>query len=487
MRVSLLQPGLHRGFAAQPDRDTIVDDLGLESIFDAMSGGDKVVREVAQVVLPATVSDPSVIAHRQAVLSDCLENRTAVRRLFEIASDAAEVKTWGTGGQPRSALRLSLEPLQELISHLRRLRTHCDGYRSDFRSEGFTTLFSDVADQLDDDYLDTIESFLPELQFFDGVLVSAGLGTGNKATDFALHQLPAKQGRRRFGLERQNGLAVALPEHTEESIRTVNELAGRGLKAAADAVSRSASHVHVFFRSLRAELAFYIGCLNLAERLSVSVPICFPTVVESGTSLSCRALRDVSLALQVGADVVGNDVDADGKSLIVVTGANNGGKSTFLRSVGVAQLMMQAGMFLVARSFRADIRDGIFTHFGREEDSSMTHGRLDEELSRLRDITDRLRPGSMLLFNEPFASTNEREASEIARPIIAALTEAGVKVVFVTHLADFARSRYDSDLPGDLFLRADRTAEGARTFRLTESAPLPTSYGSDTFRRVFGD
>jgi DNA mismatch repair ATPase MutS len=49
--------------------------------------------------------------------------------------------------------------------------------------------------------------------------------------------------------------------------------------------------------------------------------------------------------------VVGNTVDLDGKSLVIVTGANQGGKSTFLRSVGLAQLMMQAGMYVGAESF----------------------------------------------------------------------------------------------------------------------------------------
>ena len=125
-----------------------------------------------------------------------------------------------------------------------------------------------------------------------------------------------------------------------------------------------------------------------------------------------------------------------GKSLVVITGANQGGKSTFLRAVGLAQLMLQAGMFVGAETFAADARDGIFTHYKREEDSAMDHGKLDEELDRMSTIAGWLLPGSLLLSNESFASTNEREGSEIARQVLAALTESGVKVVFVTHLFD---------------------------------------------------
>jgi MutS domain V len=76
----------------------------------------------------------------------------------------------------------------------------------------------------------------------------------------------------------------------------------------------------------------------------------------------------------------------------MITGANQGGKSTFLRSVGVAQLMMQCGMFVAAESLRASVVDGVFTHFKREEDATMERGKLDEELSRMSDIVDAITP-----------------------------------------------------------------------------------------------
>ena len=74
--------------------------------------------------------------------------------------------------------------------------------------------------------------------------------------------------------------------------------------------------------------------------------------------------------------------------MIVITGANEGGKSTFLRSVGAAQLMMQAGMFVAAETFGANVRDGVFTHFNREEDATLTRGRLEEELARMSAIVE---------------------------------------------------------------------------------------------------
>jgi DNA mismatch repair ATPase MutS len=183
--------------------------------------------------------------------------------------------------------------------------------------------------------------------------------------------------------------------------------------------------------------------------------------------------------------VVSNDVSADRKSLIMITGANQGGKSTLLRSLGVAQLMMQSGMFVGARAFRASVCAGVFTHYKREEDATMEGGKLDEELARMSEIADRIRPGSLLLCNESFASTNEREGSEIARQVVRALLDRQIKVFFVTHMYDLARGFYNQDLESALFLRAERQPDGTRTFRLVKGGPLPTSYGEDSYRRIF--
>ena len=170
----------------------------------------------------------------------------------------------------------------------------------------------------------------------------------------------------------------------------------------------------------------------------------------------------------------------------MITGANGGGKSTFLRSVGLAQLMMQCGMFVAAESLQAGVSNGVFTHFRREEDAGMEEGKLGEELSRMSEIVDDIAPGCLLLCNESVASTNEREGSEIARQIVRALTDAGIRVFYVTHLFDLAQSLYSQGAPDALFLRAERGRDGSRPFLLREAAPLPTGFGDDLYRQVFG-
>jgi len=185
--------------------------------------------------------------------------------------------------------------------------------------------------------------------------------------------------------------------------------------------------------------------------------------------------------------VVGNDLDADNKTLVIITGANQGGKSTFLRSIGLAQLMMQSGMFTPAESYCSNVCDALFTHYKREEDVTMTSGKLDEELARMSATVDKITTNSLLLCNESFAATNEREGSEIARQIISALSEKGIKVFYVTHLFKFASDIYLQGQKNTLFLQAERQDEGRRTFKIVKGEPLQTSFGKDIYAKVFND
>ncbi len=128
-------------------------------------------------------------------------------------------------------------------------------------------------------------------------------------------------------------------------------------------------------------------------------------------------LRDIALALVGVADVVGNDLEARDARLVLVTGANRGGKSTFLRALGQAQVMGQAGMLVAARHAALPRARHVVSHFRRGEDEGLHSGKLTEELARMSGLVDHLAPGDMVLANESFASTDEREGAEIARQV----------------------------------------------------------------------
>jgi DNA mismatch repair ATPase MutS len=346
--------------------------------------------------------------------------------------------------------------------------------------------------ELDDAFFENASARLEKYKFGGSLLLSAALGPGNKGTGYVLRLAKGEPvqnwfGRMFRGKEEDNTITIA--DRDEAGARTLSDLRDQGVGLLSAALARSADSILCFFKELRTELAFYLGCLNLHRKLSAKgEPVSFPQPLPMGErSFAGRGLYDISLALSLDRKMVPNDFDAADASLVVITGANRGGKSAFLRSIGLSQLMMQAGMFVGAESFSAGLRHGVFTHFRREEDVAMNSGKFDEELTRMSGIVDQLGSDSLLLFNESFAATNEREGSEIAGQIVRALLAGGVQIFFVTHLYEFARSLHEEHNPTFRFLLAERREDGERTYRMIEGIPAATSFGRDLYDRVFGD
>ncbi|HXH14097.1 MAG TPA: DNA mismatch repair protein MutS [Alphaproteobacteria bacterium] len=477
--------------------EALTADLALNTLFNAMARDDDCIFEVARkVILAGVKGDLETIRYRQSIVQDCLNQPAVVREIYKVAVEALEKPKGYYFGSfaryPDSVLREGIDRMTTFLEFLKRLRRIADVHAHQFVSEGWREFFAMLKRDLGDEYFSLVEQHLEELSFRNGELLSAALGKANKGSRYLLHRAPYRKGtlwERWRGLFEEKPAIYSFELHPrdEAGAQALHALRNRGIALAATVLDQSAKHVGDFFGMLRAELAFYVGCLNLHEQLvRKGEPTCMPSPAAADEQrLSFRGLYDVGLALSVDRRVVGNDANADRKSLLVITGPNTGGKSTFLRSVGLAQLMMQSGMFVPAESFCASVCDGLFTHYKREEDVSLESGKFDEELSRMSDIVDHIACHSMMLFNESFAATNEREGSEIARQVISALLEKGVRVLCVTHMYELAHGFYERNLGSALFLRADRQADGVRTFKLIEGEPLPTSFGEDLYRRIF--
>jgi hypothetical protein len=489
----------YRDFGMLPQQlssheQALIQDLELDTLLRAMAGKDEFLFGVARkALLSGLQNDADTILYRQEILKDCLKNPAVVRELYDLTVEAIEGKRRRWGGifsrYPNGILHEALELLHMFVGALRKLRRIADVHASRFESRGFTAFFTMLQEELSDEYFASIQNHMTELKFRKGVLLSAELGEGNAGANYILRQARDKRPhwlKRIFG-NKSPGYTFSIDARDEAGARILREMRDRGINLVANAAAQSADHILNFFDMLRMELAFYVGCLNLRDKLAhIGAPVCLPCP-EAPTERRLRftGMYDVCLALTMGRSVVGNTLNADGKSLVIITGANQGGKSTFLRSIGLAQLMMQCGMFVAAESFAAALCTGLYTHYKREEDAAMKSGKLDEELRRMSDIADAITPHSMLLFNESFASTNEREGSEIARQIVRALLERQIKIYFVTHLYDFAQSFLDRTTQDTVFLRAERQADGTRTFRLIVGEPLQTSYGEDLYTRIF--
>lgn len=477
------------------DKRMVTSDLELDILFSTMARGDRFLFEVVKNVVLLSLTDLDTIRYRQGILRDCMKNPEIVKKMYRISVELIEKHkkdvSWYSRQSADSVRWTSIKALELLVKTLKELRNLADEHAGKFESEGFSQLFATLDAELPDEYFASIQENLEELKIPHGACISVELGKGNKGTGYALQRYRKVQKPSWlcwfFSKEPPTSYTFTIADRDISGLQALGELRDRSVNTVANTLARSSEHILNFFIAMRMELAFYMGCLNLSEQLTgMGEPVCFPIPCHhDNRALSFDCLYDMSLAIKTGQSVTGNDANAERKDLIIITGANRGGKSTLLRSVGLAQLMMQSGSFVPAKSFRSDVCTGLFTHFKREEDRSMRSGKLDEELSRMSGIVDRLTPDCLVLFNESFAATNEREGSEISRQIVCALLERRIKVIFVTHLYEFSRGLYDNKMENALFLRAERKADGERTFRVTEGEPLQTSYGEDLYTRIF--
>ncbi|MBQ3847508.1 MAG: hypothetical protein II748_01480 [Clostridia bacterium] len=206
-----------------------------------------------------------------------------------------------------------------------------------------------------------------------------------------------------------------------------------------------------FLTDLLPEAYYYIGGARLAHNLTKSgMPVCFPEAAPMDERIfRIKDIYDASFALKVISDtqinkldriIVTNDVEMSNEAghIFILTGANQGGKTTFTRAIGIAQLLYQAGFPVPGRSGRISPVDNILTHFPELEKNSISEGRLGEECIRLEAILPRLTKYSMLLMNESLSSTSHQECLTISEEIMRYLRTVGVRTVFATHMHELA-------------------------------------------------
>ena len=488
MNVHLLLPDQDFDLSApsKQETDPIVSDLELETLFQSMSCGDTVIDETVRPVILRFLQDPDVISYRQEIVRDCLLHSAEIRSLYQITLDALEARKKGHWWLASSYLPAlfsdAVDILECFLTYLDGLRKWADINAALFSSRGLRQLLAMLQQQLDDTFLADARGVLNDLRFRDGTLIGLTLGPCNQARQYTL----LRKKPERFWWRWTFAPKFSLAPRDDAGAKDLSNRRNLALDQSADILVESAEHVEDFFIRLRDELSFYIGVLNLSDRLRErNVALCIPQMLPDDRKLRAfQNLRDVSLALSI-RHPVGNSLHADNQQLYIITGANQGGKTTFLRSVGQAQIMAQAGMIVAAQEYTSHVAKGIFTHFKKEEDPDMVSGKLDEELLRMSGIVDHLEKGSLVLFNESFAATNEREGSELCREITSGLVENQVEVFSVTHLFTFANQMYQQNRADTTFLRAERLADGKRTFKILPGRPLQTAYGPDLYKKIF--
>ena len=536
MKVCLLYADRERSTdVTYYDTASIIGDLGLKALF--LAGARKLIYEHGEVarvekedpflmetmksVMMVPLASEEEIRFRQEIVADSIRNAELIRSLYEISSRTLS-KWIELGRRPQEKMHQG-SPVIKLMSDIRVLHLFCDSLSEirnlltseeyELRSAGLRKLRDDLCESFTESQEAYVRKVLEDISFYtDGsdredagegqvirprIVMECGLEDGLKFSSLKLESVSSESSKFYKPGSTMYKIQDFINSRTPDSFSTVKDvrigeqsqtLEFGIVSYLAEGLRWLTEEFQTFFDRLKFQSAFYLSAIQLGEQMKrIGMDWCFPKVCDR-RDLEFNDLREVVMGLELRRQVIGNTVSLQDKELLIVTGANQGGKSTFLRSIGIAQVMMQCGLMVAAREFRSGIFPRIFVHFTRREDSEMNSGRLDEELGRMNRIIEQIGDGSLLLLNESFATTTEKDGSVIAYDIIKALTEAGVRILTVTHLLSFARRIHDEAEgrpdSGVSFLSAERMPDGTRTYRMIPHEPELTSFGLDLYEKI---
>lgn len=515
------------------DYQSITQDLGLKTLFSAASKKviyeDGIVKKIAdpdpflfdtmKKVMMVPLETGEEIRYRQDILKDCINNEDFIEELYQ--SSANLLVAWsklGRRANDKASKRNTVTGLVDdihvlslFVKGLCCIKDLCKQYEHNLDSQGFKAFIKRIKEDFSDKVEFNMKKILQDISFFmdDGeegelkkinkprIVFECGIEEGLKFDHFKLEEVTSKavkyRGPKNPIMNVQKILNSLTPDSTAaQGSRAMEEqITGLEFAIVSYIVASCAPFISLFsgfFDQLHLESAFYRGAINIEHHMArFQVDSCFPEIGNQ-SELSFEDLKEIVMCMEQRVNAVGNTCNIKDKMLLIVTGANQGGKSTFLRSIGIAQIMFQCGLRVSAKYFCSGIFPSLFTHFTRREDSEMNSGRLDEELGRMNQIIEHLGKNSLILLNESFATTTEKEGSVIAYDIIKALMEAGVKILSVTHLLSFAQRIYNENMQNEVskvtFLCAQRMEDGTRTYKMIQHAPELTSFGLDLYEDI---
>jgi DNA mismatch repair protein MutS len=283
--------------------------------------------------------------------------------------------------------------------------------------------------------------------------------------------------------------------HVEEQIlECVAKLYPETFSLLAAYCDRNRNFVEPVMDRFEREVRFYLAYLEFVG-LFDSAPISFsyPEVTAAPGVLSVAHACDLALAIESVADqpLVSNDFRLDGaERILVVTGPNQGGKTTFARTIGQCAYLASLGCPIPAKRATLMLPDQIYTHFERQETLATLHGKLDDELVRIHDILADASAASLIVMNESFSSTTVHDALVIGTEVLQRIIELNCVAVYVSFLDEFADLR-----PACVSMVGDVAADDPtrRTFTFTRrpadglayAAALADKYGlqHDVLRR----
>ncbi len=438
------------GPASEPD---YFGDLNLDQILRAITSG----REEYELApfFYAPVHEVVAVRYRHAVLCD-LEQPEVVEAVRRFAECMSRMRA-----HLRQAEKLHYE-LQRQSWFVAAVEIYCDAVHAladdlaerQLTSEGMNGLRGYLAEYVAAHPFTSLVEETRALRKALGsirysLLIRSGRVTVTKYAGDADYSTEVLATFARFRQGSVNSYRRMLPDHVEMNpveariLDGVAELYPEVFASRTEYCARHHDYLDATVARFDREVQFYVGYLELIGRLrDTGLPFCYPHVSARSKAVSAADTFDLALANKLVSDdrtIVRNDFHLDGpERMFVVSGPNNGGKTTFARTFGQLHHLASLGLPVPGREAQLFLPDRIYSHFEREEDIETLRGKFDEELVRVHSILERANSSSVIVMNESFNSTTLSDALFVGTEVMRLILELGCLGVYVTFVDEIA-------------------------------------------------
>lgn len=483
----------------------------------------------AQRILTQLSTDEEVLNYRLDILEDFLTVPQLEAVLYEnvhklYVNEHVNIQKLGLADS-FYALNTRLNSLKTFIECITKCHEFCQKFQDKFKSEALKGLVEYFASVYNSEYFDEVKretdeclkvlakgvksvtvgiNFDDMMRPVEAMLLSVSTDSIKKKGrfDWIFKHLDGGAERaigRTHSLYNENGGTNDLEAPLFRELKEINSEYIAHLDRAIRAYFKKSTEDILTFES---QMSFYIGAKRIIDAVRArGLDMCRPKYLPMDERrLDAKGVFDLSFYTQmVSSDPMGslkgkiitNDcsMDDDGR-FFVLTGANNGGKTTYTRAIGIIQVMAQAGIYVPCTSCEISPVDFIYTHFPKEEEVGLNTSRFTQECKQFKVTVDNATKYSMLLLNESIQSTTPTECVFIATELTKIFRCIGVRGVYATHLLELAKNldKLNAEVEGDTKLvsivtTVDTTADNKRLYRIIRSAPQEFGYAQTIYKK----